>query len=109
MPGIGYQTGRKLIKCEWGSMEELKNRSVESLILAIKAQAVEGRDAGRVEYTTTPHEVEILSRISELEKDKRRLDWLSDKDNHVGNVQLPKECVMRNLGSLRGAIDEAME
>jgi hypothetical protein len=47
--------------------------------------------------------------IEQLLKDKARLDWLADRENTIGNVQLPTECVMRNLGSLRDAIDDAME
>ena len=42
-------------------------------------------------------------------KDKARLDWLSNPNNLIGNVTLPKECVENNLGSLRDAIDAAME
>ena len=71
-------------------------------------------DGGIAESFPIPEEFnkeigELLSRINELEKDKLRLDWLSDKDNHIGNVQLPKECVLRNMDSMRGAIDDAME
>ena len=44
---------------------------------------------------------------TEFLRDKERLDWLSDKDNKVGNVQLPTECVLRNPHSLRDAIDDA--
>ncbi|HUH57473.1 MAG TPA: hypothetical protein VL020_03035 [Pseudomonadales bacterium] len=44
----------------------------------------------------------------ELLKDKARLDWLADVDNTIGNVQLPRDIVERNLGSLRDGIDEAM-
>ena len=40
--------------------------------------------------------------------DTVRLDWLADRDNHIGNVQLPAECVACNLHSLRAAIDMAM-
>jgi len=47
--------------------------------------------------------------IEKLLKDKARLDWLADRENTIGNVQLPSECVIRNLGSLRDAIDDAME
>tara|TARA_R110001606_G_scaffold385158_1_gene548538 strand:- start:33842 stop:34081 length:240 start_codon:yes stop_codon:yes gene_type:complete len=46
--------------------------------------------------------------ITELKKDKVRIDWLSDVKNNIGNVQLPTECVLNNIHSLRGAIDEAM-
>ncbi len=41
--------------------------------------------------------------------DTVRLDWLADRDNHIGNVQLPAECVACNLHSMRDAIDMAME
>ena len=41
--------------------------------------------------------------------DTVRLDWLADRDQHIGNVQLPAECVACNLHSLRDAIDMAMQ
>ena len=41
--------------------------------------------------------------------DTVRLDWLADRDNHIGNVQLPAECVACNLHSMRDAIDMAMQ
>ena len=47
--------------------------------------------------------------ISQLSADKKRLDWLADKDNHIGAVQLPRECVLKNVHSLRDAIDDAMK
>ncbi len=43
-----------------------------------------------------------------LQKDKIRLDWLADKNNHQGNVQLPRGAVETNLDSLRHAIDATM-
>lgn len=43
-----------------------------------------------------------------LLKDKARIDWLADVDNKIGNVQLPRDIVERNLSSLRDGIDEAM-
>ena len=49
-----------------------------------------------------PTEIELLR------ADKRRLDWLADESNSFGSVQLPKSCVLNNLGSLRDAIDAAM-
>lgn len=45
----------------------------------------------------------------DLLKDKARLDWLADVNNNIGNVQLPRDIVERNLGSLRDGIDEAMK
>ena len=47
--------------------------------------------------------------LQELLKDKARLDWLADVNNNIGNVQLPRDIVERNLGSLRDGIDEAMK
>lgn len=47
--------------------------------------------------------------IEQLSADKIRLDWLADKDNTIGNVQLPTECVLKNVHSLRDAIDDAMD
>jgi len=41
-------------------------------------------------------------------QDAKRLDWLADPANPVGNVQLPVEAVTANLHSLRDAIDAAM-
>ena len=41
--------------------------------------------------------------------DTVRLGWLADRDNHIGNVQLPAECVAGNLHSMRDAIDMAMQ
>lgn len=46
--------------------------------------------------------------LQELLKDRARLDWLADVNNTIGNVQLPREIVERNLDSLRKAIDAAM-
>lgn len=42
-------------------------------------------------------------------KDAARMDWLADPSNPVGNVQLPRQCVLDNLESMRAAIDQAME
>lgn len=42
--------------------------------------------------------------------DKKRLDWLADPENKIGNVMLPQECIEAGLiDGLRGAIDEAMK
>lgn len=49
------------------------------------------------------------ARIAELERDAARIDWLADTDNEIGQVLLPTECVTNNLGSLRDAIDAAMQ
>ena len=57
--------------------------------------------------------VYLLNKIypcaTELHPDTVRLDWLADRDNHIGNVQLPAECVEQHLDSMRDAIDAAMQ
>jgi len=52
--------------------------------------------------------LDAVAYIRKLEEDKKRIDWLADKDNEIGNIQLPTECVESNLSSLRDAIDDAM-
>ena len=47
--------------------------------------------------------------LEEALKDAKRMDWLADPENTVGNVQLPTEAVTANLHSLRDAIDAAIE
>lgn len=55
---------------------------------------------------------ELQAKLQALErkyyKDKVRLDWLGDPSNTIGNVQLPTACVLQHMGSLRDAIDAAM-
>lgn len=34
--------------------------------------------------------------------------WQAARDQHIGNVQLPAECVEQHLDSMRDAIDAAM-
>ena len=54
--------------------------------------------------------LKFVSKIMQpLQKDKTRLDWLADKNNQLGNVQLPRGAVETNLDSLRHAIDATME
>ena len=51
---------------------------------------------------------ELQQENAELRKDRARLDWLADVNNTIGNVQLPRDIVERNLYSMRDAIDDAM-
>ncbi len=46
--------------------------------------------------------------VDAMERDKKRIDWLADPENAIGNVQLPIGAVTENIGSLRDAIDAAM-
>lgn len=50
----------------------------------------------------------LCDEVERLRADELRLDWLADKNNAIGNVQLPTACVQANLHCLRGAIDMAM-
>lgn len=52
--------------------------------------------------------LELSPKLQQGLNDTKRLDWLADRDNHIGNVQLPAECVACNLHSMRDAIDAAM-
>lgn len=60
------------------------------------------------EMNTDAAYIEAMSELERLNRDKQRLDWLADPTNPIGNVQLPRGVVERNLGCLRSAIDEAM-
>ena len=66
-----------------------------------------GADAALVEQAKVLRAA--AAHLQRAEQDSKRIDWLADKTNAIGNVQLPTECVERNLYSLRAAIDDAME
>ncbi len=51
---------------------------------------------------------EAVHELKKLHKDKIRLDWLADRENKIGNVQLPTLCVEANFTDMRAAIDAAM-
>jgi hypothetical protein len=51
----------------------------------------------------------LKNEIGNLQSDKKRLDWLSDRKNEIGNVQLPAKCVAENIHDMRAAIDSAMK
>ena len=53
--------------------------------------------------------LELSPKLQQGLNDTKRLDWLADRDNRIGNVQLPAECVACNLHSMRDAIDMAMQ
>ena len=59
--------------------------------------------------TLVESELTEIVRIAEkLSADARRLDWLADRENEIGQVLLPREIVEKNLTDMRRAIDEAM-
>ena len=51
---------------------------------------------------------ELQRENAELKKDRARLDWLTDVNQSIGYVRLPRDIVERNLHNMRAAIDEAM-
>jgi hypothetical protein len=51
---------------------------------------------------------DAVTEIENLTRDKQRLDWLADKENKIGNIQLPTVCVEANINDMRLAIDAAM-
>lgn len=51
---------------------------------------------------------ELQRENAELQKDKARIDWLSDVNQNIGDLILPRDIIVRNLHSMRAAIDEAM-
>lgn len=51
---------------------------------------------------------EAAHELRSLYKDKIRLDWLADRENKIGNVLLPNNCVEANFTDMRAAIDAAM-
>lgn len=52
--------------------------------------------------------LELREQAEKLKADAARLDWIADKNNGYAALQLPGECVRRNLHSMRDAIDDAM-
>ena len=52
--------------------------------------------------------IELIRAVELAWWDNRRINWLADKNNEIGNVQLPRECVEKHIDSMRGAIDAAM-
>lgn len=85
----------------------------EIIVLGIQACAIEARENGYIQPFTFARAIEqaVLQspEVQALKHDKGRLDWLADPNNNIGNVQLPKVCILHNLHSLRAAIDDAME
>lgn len=57
----------------------------------------------------TEREHAAAREIERLRRDKQRIDWLADTKTVTGNVQLPRDCVERNIHDMRAAIDDAMQ
>ena len=54
-------------------------------------------------------EIRAADAMKKLARDSVRMDWLADRDNHIGAVSLPRQCIEQNIHSLRHAIDAAMD
>ena len=82
--------------------------TVLALLFYLEAAHAARREAqSRVAELTK--QVQALGRKLHRHKlDTARLDWLADRENDIGNVQLPTECVLAHPESMRAAIDAAM-
>ena len=75
-----------------------------------KLRRVQRNEAAATELERLTAELAAARAEAEgLRADAERLDWLADKENTIGNVQLPSWCVEQNLHSLRAAIDAARQ
>lgn len=67
-----------------------------------------GNGAASIEAHSITEATRALASRAGGHPDTVRMDWLADKNNIIGNVQLPAVCVMNNLHDMRAAIDEAV-
>ena len=66
-------------------------------------------NAKPLKLTTQDHAFRILAaEVRRLQEDAKRLDWLADRNNGVGQVLLPTACVQAHPADMRAAIDAAM-
>ena len=67
------------------------------------------RRAAQARVAELTEQVQKMGRELHRHKlDTARLNWLADRENAIGNVQLPAECVLAHPDSMRAAIDAAM-
>lgn len=78
------------------------------LLPQTKEQATEFLRLAEIEAARFGVAATDRARLMAALQDAKRLDWLADPANTIGNVQLPTEAVTANLHSLRDAIDAAM-
>lgn len=50
----------------------------------------------------------LRAALAKAQRDTVLMDWLADMDNDIGQVLLPTASVRRNPGSMRDAIEDAM-
>ena len=93
------------------AIDAMNNATREELSFKRKLIEVEQqRDDIHKNYTDLAFRLtDVEQQRDELMKDKARIDWLADPTNRYGTVELPHDCVVANLHSLRAAIDAAME
>ena len=102
VPGTGKEA------CNAAYIAAANPATVLALLDEVEAAHASRREAqARVAELT--EQVQKLGRELHRHKlDTARLDWLADRENAIGNVQLPSECVLAHPESLRAAIDMAM-
>ena len=91
------------------SMYQTREAMIEAMQAEIDSLEAQLADAKLANSYNRDVLDDMYNDISELRKDKARLDWLADKNNEIGNVILPAHCARNNLTSMRDAIDAAMK
>jgi hypothetical protein len=85
----------------------MEQEQIKKLALAsgfkLKEQEDGSLDLNEYVYTFAKAIIKLAESL-----DTKRIDWLASPNQNIGNVQLPSECVERNIHCLRSAIDEAM-
>lgn len=94
-------------KFKFGDMVSCKHYQTSGVIIGID----EASNAASIfiDGLNVPRYVHLDSLEIIKHPDTVRLDWLADKNNNMGSVLLPVECVEKHLDSLRDAIDAAMQ
>ena len=102
VPGTGEEY------CNAAYIAAANPATVLALLDEVDAANTSRREAqARVAELT--EQVQALGRELHRHKlDTARLDWLADRENNIGEVKLPTECVQAHPESLRAAIDAAM-
>jgi len=90
------------------SLTWLRQRATECHALANSTNSMAVRTDALRDAALFEQAANDLEGLNSSAADTARLDWLSDRDNDIGQVSLPRQCVERNLHSMRAAIDDAM-
>ena len=94
-------------KFKFGDMVSCKHYQTSGVIIGID----EASNAASIfiDGLNVPRYVHLDSLEIIKHPDTVRLDWLADKNNNMGSVLLPRECVEKHIDNMRDAIDAAMK